>query len=419
MVNTKSKLLWIGDIVATTGFARVSENVLKRLKATGNYEIHVLGCNWHGDATPLQEEYYLYPASNRFQQAPFGEERIREIVERIKPNIICTINDSWIINEQWNRIKDLRESLGFKFVGYYPMDSYEWYGGLMDTLNEWDAAICYTEFGAQETINAGSQKPIHVIPHGLTQKQFYPIDKLEARKQLGLQPNDFIVFNGNRNQFRKRIDITVSGFAKFAVNRPDAKLYLHMGLKDMGWDIMPLFAREMKRQGLDPNNRIIMTTPSGHPPAVPFELLNVIYNACDVGVNTCKGEGWGLVNFEHAACRVAQVVPNHTSCKEIFEGTGEMIRSLHNDVDHNLGRIMPCPDDDHLAEILGKYYEDRELLDQVAQACYDRVTEPQFDWETVASQFDGVFQEVLNVEDKPAPEIVKPKKRRKKAAITA
>ena len=418
MSDTKSKLLWVGDVVATTGFARVSENVLKRLKATGNYEIHVLGCNWHGDSTPLQQEYFLYPASNRFQPAPFGEDRIRGLVEQIKPDVICTINDSWIINEQFNRIKDLRETLGFKFVGYYPMDSYEWYAGLLDTLNEWDAAVCYTEFGAQETINAGAKKPITVIPHGLTQKQFYPMDKKEARKQLGLQPDDFIVFNGNRNQFRKRIDITISGFAKFAVDRPDAKLYLHMGLKDMGWDIMPLFAREMRRQGLDPNNRIIMTTPNGGAPSVPFELLNVIYNAADVGVNTCKGEGWGLVNFEHAACKVAQIVPDHTSCKEIFEGTGEMIRSVHWDVDTNLGRIMPCPEDNHLAEILGKYYEDRDLLADVAQKCFDRVTDVQFDWDTVASQFDGVFQETLAVKTEE-PKIIKPKKNKKKAAIKA
>ncbi|HBT08978.1 MAG TPA: hypothetical protein DEB18_05340, partial [Leeuwenhoekiella sp.] len=112
MADTKIKLLWVGDIVATTGFARVTENVLKRLKATGNYEIHVLGCNWHGDTTPLQQEYFLYPASNRFQTAPFGEDRIRGLVEQIKPDVICTINDSWIINEQFNRIKDLRETLG-------------------------------------------------------------------------------------------------------------------------------------------------------------------------------------------------------------------------------------------------------------------------------------------------------------------
>jgi calcineurin-like phosphoesterase len=54
MTENKPKLLWVGDIVATTGFARVTENVLSRLK--DKYEIHVLGCNWHGDHTPLQNE---------------------------------------------------------------------------------------------------------------------------------------------------------------------------------------------------------------------------------------------------------------------------------------------------------------------------------------------------------------------------
>jgi glycosyltransferase involved in cell wall biosynthesis len=411
MTENKPKLLWIGDIVAMTGFARVTENVLSNLK--DKYEIHVLGCNWHGDYTPLQEEYRMYPASNRFQQAPFGEERIREIVELIRPDVVFTMNDIWIINEQWKRIADLREAIGFKFVGYYPMDSYGWYGAILDTLNDWDAAVCYTEFGAQETITAGSQKPISVIPHGVTAGQFRPIDKLKAREQLGLSPDDFIVFNGNRNQFRKRIDLTISAFAKFAVGRPDTKLYLHMGLKDQGWDIMPLFAREMQRQGLDPNNRIIMTTPHPNPPTVDVELLNVIYNAVDVGVNTCKGEGWGLVNFEHAACRVAQVVPDHTSCKEIFDGFGVLIRSLHADVDTNFGRIMPCPDDNHLAELLGELYEDRQKLDSVAEACYQRATDPCFEWESVAAQFDEVFQEVLVTQEKKAM-IVKPKARNKK-----
>ena len=247
----------------------------------------------------------------------------------------------------------------------------------------------------------------------MTPKQFYPVDKKKARKDLGLNEDDFIVFNGNRNQVRKRLDITISAFAKFAVDRPDAKLYLHMGMKDQGWDIMPLFAREMNRQGLDPNNRIIMTKPDPNPPSVPVELLNTIYNVADVGVNTCKGEGWGLVNFEHAACRVAQVVPDHTSCKEIFDGAGLLIRSLHADVDTNFGRIMPCPDDNHLAELLGKLYDDRQLLDETAQACYERVTDTCFDWETVADQFDDVFQEVLSKKEEEKPQIVKPKARKK------
>jgi glycosyltransferase involved in cell wall biosynthesis len=408
---SKSKLLWVGDIIATTGFARVTHNVLERLK--DEYEIVVLGCNWHGDPDPMQEEFKIYPASNRFQQAPFGEDRIREVVEIEKPDIVFTINDCWIINEQYKRIADLHQKMGFKFVGYMPMDSYNWVGCLNETANNWDAIVSYTEFGAHEFIKGGIQKPITVIPHGVTAGQFKPGDKVEARKNLGLKEDAFIVMNANRNQFRKRIDITIDAFARFAVDKPDAMLYLHMGLKDQGWDVMQVFGREMHKQGLDPNGRIIMTGNTQNPPSVPVEMLETIYQCADVGVNTCKGEGWGLVNFEHAACRVAQVVPNHTSCKEIFEGYGKLIRCDHVDVDTNFAREMPCPSAEHLAEILNELYEDREKLDAVAELCYLRATDEQFNWETIAAQFSGVFQEVMNPVLEPEA-LVTPKKKAKK-----
>jgi D-inositol-3-phosphate glycosyltransferase len=231
-----------------------------------------------------------------------------------------------------------------------------------------------------------------------------------------LKDDIFIVFNGNRNQFRKRIDITVEGFAKFAKDKPDTQLYLHMGLKDQGWDIMPLFARAMQREGIDPNGRIILTAQTQGPPNVEVDFLNAIYNAVDVGVNTCKGEGWGLVSHEHAACRVAQVVPNHTSCKEIFEGYGRLIRCDHVDVDTNYAREMPCPSSDHLAAILTELYEDREKREATAELCYLRATEERFNWDTIAHQFGEVFQEVLNpvvetTETQPKKKKGKPVKR--------
>jgi len=184
-------------------------------------------------------------------------------------------------------------------------------------------------------------------------------------------------------------------------------------LKDQGWDIIPLFSRAMGREGLDPNGRIILTSQTEGPPNVSVETLNNIYNACDVGVNTCKGEGWGLVNFEHAACRVAQVVPNHTSCKEIFEGYGRLIRCDHVDVDVNYAREMPCPSSDHLAEILTDLYENREKLDATAELCHTRVTDKQFNWDTISSQFGGIFEDVLKGVDHSIEEEPTPKKKKK------
>jgi hypothetical protein len=123
-MSKKAKLLWCGDIVAMTGFSRVTENVISRLK--DDFEILVLGNNWWGDPTPLQDAYKMYPSSNRHQTAPFGEQRIREIVEREQPDVVFTINDMWIINEQYRQIQDLHKQGKFKFVGYAPMDSYGW-----------------------------------------------------------------------------------------------------------------------------------------------------------------------------------------------------------------------------------------------------------------------------------------------------
>jgi glycosyltransferase involved in cell wall biosynthesis len=185
-------------------------------------------------------------------------------------------------------------------------------------------------------------------------------------------------------------------------------LYMHMGLKDQGWDIMSVFGQEMRKRGLDPNGRIIMTANKPHPPNVPVEMLNIIYNAADVGVNTCKGEGHGLVNHEHAACGVAQVVPNHTSLKEIFEGAGLLIDTAFVDVDLNFNRRMPIPSAKHLTEILNDLYYDRGKLKAIGLACKERALDPMYQWDTVADNFRELFAEVLKEEPEKAEEVVEP-----------
>ena len=150
-----------------------------------------------------------------------------------------------------------------------------------------------------------------MIAHGVDTEKFYPLcaDKEgvpgpEGRQKAitALYGNDpefrdaFIVLNANRNQPRKRIDITIKGFALFAENKPaNVKLHLHMGVEDMGWNVI----RMAKRCGIF--ERLILTANDNNIPSVPVRQLNEIYNAAAVGINTSVGEGWGLVNFEHAA----------------------------------------------------------------------------------------------------------------------
>ncbi len=412
----KKKILWSGDIVARTGFARVTENLITRLK--DQYEIVVLGNNWWGDANPFQKDFKMYPSSNRFATEPFGVQRIREVVQNEKPDLVFINNDAWIVNQLYSQIKEFHGEGMFKFCAYMPMDSYGWTGVLNDFASQWDSIITYTKFGAKEFHNAGVTKPVTVIPHGITDGQFFGLDKMECRRRLGIPEDSFVVFNGNRNQARKRIDITIDAFAQFAIDKPTARLYLHMGMKDQGWDVMNLFGRQMRRNGLDPTNRIIMTTKTNQPPSVPVETLNVIYNSCDVGVNTCKGEGHGLVNHEHAACGVPQIVPNHTSCKEIFEGAGLMIDNLFTDVDMNYNRDMPVPSTSSLVEHLNTLYQKPEIYERVATACYERATDSKYQWDTIAQQFAVEFEQVLTPPEKlEVPVLKRPKRRSSKKKV--
>ena len=140
----------------------------------------------------------------------------------------------------------------------------------------------------------------------------------------------------------------------------------------------------------------------------------MIYNSADISVNTCKGEGHGLVNHESAACGVAQVVPNHTSLKEIFEGAAPLIDNCFMDVDMNYNRDMPVPSAEHLAEILSDLYENRDKLRQVGADCYQRATRPMYQWDNIAKQFDEAFEKVLEPEPIEKPQIKRRKRKPKK-----
>jgi D-inositol-3-phosphate glycosyltransferase len=263
-------------------------------------------------------------------------------------------------------------------------------------VSEWDGLATYTEFGKEELVKMGYEKPIAVIPHGTDFTKFFPIDPLECRRDLGVPEDTFIVFNGNRNQPRKRIDLTIKGFIEFAKDKPDARLWLNMGAKDMGWELIPLFKRVARDTGYDAAGKLILTSPhfSTHN-CLPIEKLNKVYNAVDIGLNTCIGEGWGLVNSEHAATGVAQVVPDHTSLKEIFNDVPR-IACNGSETDRNYGLERLLPDPSSVTDILNGYYEDRNSLKAAGNWCYERIHEREFTWPVITKKMLRIVEEVLN-----------------------
>lgn len=251
-------ILYAGDVGVETGFGRVAQYLIPALAK--EHDVHALSVNWHGDPNPMQQHCKMYPAM-AYGTDPFGGHRMAELVQTIQPDIIFFVNDIWVVVNCCEPIKELKEKLGFKTIVYTPIDSYGLFPEILEPVNLWDQLITYTQFGKEEIEKIGYDRPIEVVGHGTDFTKFFPIDQQECRKELGISEDVFIVFNGNRNQPRKRIDLTIKGFVKFAKDKPDARLWLNMGKKDMGWDIVPLMKRVARDEGYDATGKLILTSP--------------------------------------------------------------------------------------------------------------------------------------------------------------
>jgi D-inositol-3-phosphate glycosyltransferase len=387
-----ARILYCGDNGVQTGFGRVAEYLIPALAK--EHEVHALSVNYHGDPSPMQAHCLMYPAM-AYGSDPFGAHRIADLVQDIRPDVVFIINDIWVAINLLDRIEPLKQQIGFKTCVYTPIDSYGLFPELLPAIEKWDKLITYTEFAKEEIQKMGYKRPIGIVGHGTDFSKFFPMDKQACRQELNIPQDVFIVFNGNRNQPRKRIDLTIKGFIKFAKDKPDARLWLNMGKKDMGWEIVPLFKRIARDEGYDSTGKLILTSQnfSTHN-CLPIEQLNKVYNAVDVGVNTCLGEGWGLVNTEHAATARPQIVPDHTSLKEIFCDVPRIpIDSWETDRNYGLERGQVSVDG--FAELLNAYYDDRRLMEEDGQWCYERIHEKQFTWGHVTETMLGYINELL------------------------
>lgn len=387
-----AKILWYGDACCNTGFARVTHSILEYL--CKDHEVSVVGLNATGD--PHDYPFTVYPAANVNCGDRFGIPRLPEILTKVRPDFFFCLQDIWICNQVWERVQFLKDELKFKFVTYFPIDSEAYYVDMLRNIPAWDMAVTFTVESAKRILDHGIQtERLGVIPHGVDVSRFNEIPRAEARSKLGLGEDKFIVLNANRNQPRKCMDLTIKAFAKFAVDKPDTMLYMHMGAKDMGWDIIPLFVREMNKNGLDHTNRMALTSQNiNYMDAPSDELLNTIYNCCDVGINTSNGEGWGLVSFEHASCKKPQIVPNHTACFDIWNEAAMLTDISTWVVDKDLGVERGLIDVDHAARQLTELYTNKETYDEVAEACYAVTQRKEYRWENVAAGFNQVIKDL-------------------------
>ncbi len=404
----KIRLLWIGDSPSvTTGFGRVAQGILEGLYQTGKYQISVLGIN-HPLGSPHRYEgmIRIYPA--KASGNVYGFNRVEEILAIEKPHVIIINNDLWILAEYIKFIAENNRIITYSPVDALPVEK-EWIDGL-EKVNA--QIITYTNFARNGILAANSNVQVDILGHGVDTTEFYPMD--DARNFLtSINQDNFVVQNVNRNQPRKRLDLFLKGMQIWLERLPKSersniKIYYHGTLRDVGWNLISL----ANRWGIDDN--FLITDQGNLTPAhgVPLNTLCKIYNCANVHVMTSMGEGFGLSPFESAACGVAQVVPNHSACKELWEGKAPLINIARWEVltggINTEGGII---DVEHLVDIVDNLYHDRAKLARYAKLAYDYVQQEKFTWKYIANKFDTKIKSILDAGDSAlSKKWVEPKK---------
>jgi glycosyltransferase involved in cell wall biosynthesis len=208
-MNRQWKLLVIGDSptmrgeAATTGFARVVQNLARRWAASGRFErIDFWGINYFGQPCRaagdevnewLRPPFRIFPASGAEGVGALWYEprRLQALLDHITDGDYTHI---WVMQDHFLLSRDrfpqvLREAarkIGAVVFYYCPVDG-RMQEPWADIVEQVDWPVAYTEFGKGEMERwvGDGYVPVEVLPHGVDARVFRPLQISDFKLQIG------------------------------------------------------------------------------------------------------------------------------------------------------------------------------------------------------------------------------------------
>jgi len=357
-VNGNKRVMICGTypISASNGYSKVIYYISKYLGLCEDIDLTIYGFQNFVQTNgaeirsdiPSRVKIHDALATENPKRNGFGELEIPDYVKKNPQDVIIIFNDNMITSAiTANLVKHCwDEKHNFKLVSYmdqvYPYQKKE-YIALLNAY--FDAIIAFTPYWKDIAVKHGikSSIPIHVFPHGFDHNLYYPIPMKLARMYYKFDQDAFMVLNLNRNQPRKRWDTTIMAWVEFVENHyqvnvkhnpRDLKVNKHtsrpikliVGTQMNGyWDLMDVIENEVKFRDV-PLEYVKNTIQAvNQPQQLSDREINILYNSCDVGLNSADGEGFGLCGFECAALGKAQVSSYVGGMKEFFNSQNSII----------------------------------------------------------------------------------------------
>jgi len=343
----------------------------------------------------------------------YGVNVISKFIDFIDPNYIFMYNDCIVISRLFNSINSgylNKRKKSFKVIVYLDLVyDYQCPEYLQFIYDNSDKILVFSEHwktNLRETLRDSREEydnKVSVLHHGFNREVLSRLDKAECRDSLALDRDDFVILNANRNSYRKAWDITFAAFLIFLKRyeySPKIRLFVHASMVSVcGYNFIRSIEIAGKAVGVPDSvirekvllrNIVMMASESTN---VSDEKINQLYNACDVGINTCIGEGFGLCNMEQAVLGMPQVVSRVGAFNDIFpdeETVAPVVRYQVSSVadEHTgvAGIVSAADVADKLDDIYQNYAVYKKKYEKISKDMYDK-----YDWARILPEVTSLF----------------------------
>ncbi|HLI46123.1 MAG TPA: glycosyltransferase family 4 protein [Geobacterales bacterium] len=377
-----AKIIYVSDYVGlSTGYGVVGKNLTGAFSQAGHDIIHV---GWGYNGEPHNFPFKIIPCNTH--QDNFGEDILARLIRDEQPDIVFSLSDPWMV--QW--FPHMEERKAVCWVAYFPLDGFPVPPDWHEWMKNIDVPVVMSKFGFQLAKEILGKDPVY-IPHGVNTSVFKPLDNINAIKRQIIGRDDvFVVGCVARNQPRKNIPALIKAFSQFAKNKDDVALYLHMQIRDVGWNIDELIGRF----GL--NDKAYATNGFTALNGIPDEELNKLYNMFDVMALPSMSEGFGLPLLESQSAGTPVLVTDFSACTELTVDKQELIRVKDTLI---MGRNIEqaIADTDDLAHKLNIFYRDWKNKDSKKLkelGSKGRQKALGMDWNRINQEFIKVIEKV-------------------------
>ena len=390
--------MWHGDTACHSGFAQITHGIGERLVRDYGYDVLTLGINDRGDywPTPLRR----YPAGLKEPGDIYGASRIVEILGREMPDVVVMLNDplptlNLILNNKydpdhvlWRGISNGTASYKPPILAYLTSDGYD-APRSPDMLVPRVTRIAMSKFGQIEMPEAP------VIWPGVDRNIYKPVNRTQAKRALGYDPDDFLIVRSDKNSLHKDYPATYKAVRPVLRAHSNVKLHFHCLPKSPdGYDLTAVMWNDE-----DIRDRVNFSPNIGGFTGWPEESLALLLGAADLYVTTTWSEGFGLNLAQALACGTPVIATDCSSITEVVGLSGILIPPAGR-ITTPAGQEKCLPDIPAFSAAIERLYQDRKTRKQLGEAGVEHVK--QFDWDVAAEQMAAQIELALRTNAAPA-----------------